>query len=127
MPPQRAPSRLLWVTAAMQTTEVPSAEQGDQQHAGAQGGYFGRIFQCKITDTAHQNIADDAIEKAPKHVDRRRGQTLSGRFGKWTLERSPHGPADQMRNCVAQKETTKEIRQQRQPIHFTHSLPTESR
>src|ERR1700693_2571345 len=97
-------------------------EHARQHHAGTEsaqpgGTHMFRRAQIKIPNTKYKNISDDDVEKSPQHVHGRRGEPLSRRFGKGTLKRSPHYPADQMREGVYKKSAAEEVGNVVNPFH----------
>src|ERR1700728_1316754 len=106
----------------MEAAELPRAKQRYQEDAQSERADIARVSQFKIANTADEDIADDDIEKAPKHIDGRRGEPLSRRLCERTLKRPPHHAADKMRGCVREEGAAKEIGQVRKPRHFRHPL-----
>ena len=103
-------------------TELPGIEEGDQECADARDDDVGRVSQLKIANVADQQVADDEIEEAPKHIDDRRRQSFSGRRGEWALEGASHHAAYGMGHCVGQEATAKEISEEGEPGHFRPSV-----
>src|ERR1700743_3628767 len=70
---------LLRGIATVKTTEVTGAEQADRQKAQPQSGHIDRGMQVEVSDTADQDVGDGEVEKAPEHVDGRRGKPFTAR------------------------------------------------
>ena len=60
-------------------------------------------------DAAHEQIADDEVEKAPQQVDRRGRQPFSTWRGEGALEWPSHQAADGMGNGVGEKCAAEEV------------------
>ena len=62
---------MLRLIAAVEAAKVPGGKKRDQERASAERGDVTCVLQPKIADTADEQVADDDVEKAPKHVDGR--------------------------------------------------------
>jgi len=71
----------------------------------------------KLWHAVYEKISDDGVEKAPKHVHRRRGQALARRFREGALKRPPHHAADKMRNGVREEGTAEDVGRILKPLH----------
>src|SRR5580698_11545410 len=70
---------------------------------------------------AHQNRADEEVEKAPKHIDDRRGLANPPWRGEWRLEFGAANALDEMWYAVGEECPGKEMHEIVVPRH--HSSP----
>src|ERR1700722_6620068 len=104
---------------AVETAEQASAEHADCQHAEPERCRIGREPEIEAADAAHEDIRDNDVEEAPKHIHARRGEALAWGRSKRGLERLSHHAGDEMRNGVCEKGPAEEVRQEIEPLHFT--------
>src|ERR1700683_4870826 len=100
---------MLRLIAAVEVAKVPGGKKRDEERASAKCDDATRVLQPKISDAADEQIADDDVERAPKHVDGRRGESFARRLGEGTLKRPAQHAADDMGDCVRQEGAAKEI------------------
>ena len=108
---------IFWGTTAVDASEDMRGHKTHGENAKAQTDGIGDVIKAEISDLEDEKVADDQIEKAPKHVDGGGGQTAAGRFGKRTLKRSSHQATDQMWNRIGKKCAAKEIRKVMKILH----------
>src|SRR5579862_2111414 len=69
------------LSACVDPRECLGEHQPHEQSADSCNGHIVRLAKAESPDSAHQQIADQQIKKAPQHVDPRRRESLTRRRG----------------------------------------------
>src|SRR5260370_26449046 len=89
--------------AAVEPSEPARQQDAGEKNARPQCHNMFAGMQIKVSNGTCKAIANRQIEEAPKHVDRRRLESLAAQFGKRALKRTPHHAANKMRHAVGEK------------------------
>src|ERR1700744_3077830 len=107
----------------MKLAEVPRRLKADQQCADGERNNVTERSEIEVTHAHNQKVADDDVEEAPEHVNRRRGEPFAWRFCERRLKRSSHHSADKMRNGVVQEHSSEDVRHEMMPVHgYAHAI-----
>jgi hypothetical protein len=94
----------------VELAEVTRRKDAQEQRAQAEHKNVAGCPRIEGADVHDQQIPNYRVEESPNDVDRRRGESLAGRFRKGSLKGAPHGARDKVRNGVRHKCAPKEVR-----------------
>ena len=110
----------------MESAKKARTHETHKKKTQPQSCRMGNGAQVEVSDLADQYVSEGEVEKAPHHVDSRRGKSLTGRLSERALKGMPHQPTDKVGNCIGKKRAAKEIRDIVQPFHRESSLSVQN-
>jgi hypothetical protein len=78
--------------------------------------------QLKLSNAAYEQVADNKVECAPKHIHHGGREPLPWGRGKRALERVPCNAAHKMRDRICEKGSAKKVRNVMIPTHIEFSF-----
>src|SRR5208337_791959 len=78
--------------------------------------------QLKLSNAAYEQVADNKVEHAPKHIHHGGREPLPRGRGKRALERVPCNAAHKMRDRICEKGSAKKVRDVMIPTHIEFSF-----
>ena len=80
------------------------------------------LTQLKLSNAAYEQVADNKVERAPKHIHHGGREPLPRGRGKRALERVPCNAAHKMRDRICEKGSAKKVRDVMIPTHIEFSF-----
>src|SRR5271156_5988384 len=96
---------------------MPRQTETDGQRAYCQRSHMDHRSDIEAPYMQYEQVGDNEVEKAPKHIYGRGREPFSWWLCKGALEGTAHGAADKMRDSVCQESATEEVRHEREPLH----------
>mgnify|MGYP003589532933 CR=1 FL=1 len=106
----------------IEATKCKRKHHGHEQAPQSRNENMPCPTQLKLSNAAYEQVADNKVERAPKHIHHGGREPLPWGRGKRALERVPCNAAHKMRDRICEKGSAKKVRDIMIPTHIEFSF-----